>query len=161
MNEILQHVGMFEIWDGVPGWDTARIRAWLARGNPFERIPGISQPQVAKNLLMASQKLAMANAVYPTIDHLVITSQTTLPSDSETSYSGVIYEADASLEITRSEDGNPYKVGWNIQDDLANGIWGSFILVKADGSMINRALAGITKISGQSKWVVFTGLVTS
>jgi len=161
MKEIAKHAGIFHVWDVVPGWDMSHLRDWLARGNAFYSIPGIGAPCVVKNILMATQKTAMANAVYPTIDHLVITSQTNPPSDSETGYTGVLYETDSSIEINRSEEGNPFVVGWKIPVDDANGTWGSFILVNSDGDMINRALAGVTKTSGQEKWVVFTGSVTS
>lgn len=160
MNEFGKHIGIFHIWDN-PGYTTDQIREWLARGHALESLQGLGQPQVVKNILMASQKLAMSNAVYPNIDHLVITSQTGIPSDSETSYSGVLYETDLSEEFTRSGNENPFIVGWNVLDDGANGSWGSFILVDSGGNMINRALAGVTKTSGTGKLVVFTGTVTS
>lgn len=137
------------------------MRDWLQREPNFHKIPGLGEPIIVKNLLMASQKLLMANAVYPNIDRLIITNQTGLPSDSETSYSGTIYEADSVDEFTRSGNVNPYTVGWNILSDDANGSWGSFVLVTAAGAMINRALAGVTKTSGTGKLVVFTGSVTN
>lgn len=159
MNELLRHTGIFRIWDN-PGWSTELLREWISRGFAPHEIPGLGEPVVVKNLLMASQKLLMATAVYPTIDRLIITSQTGLPVDSETSYSGTLYETSPGEEITRSGNVNPYTVGWSIQDDAANGSWGSFVLVTSTGAMINRALAGVTKTSGTAKLVMFTGEVT-
>lgn len=159
MNEIAEHLGTFHAWDhprlsneqlkDLFTWGDRHLNRWLWN---YKRCP---------NILMATQKLAMANAVYPSIDRLVITSQTATPQDNETSYSGTIYTTVAADEFTRSGNANPYTVGWNILDDDANGSWGSFILVTEAGAMINRALAGVSKTTGTAKLIIFTGSVTS
>lgn len=159
MNESLQHIGIFHTWDN-PGYSTAELRRWMANGRDFRDLPDLLNHQQAKNLLMAAQKLVMANAVYPTIASLAITSQTSTPQDNETAYTGLIYRATETEEFTRTGRVNPYTVGWNINSATANGTWGSFILLNSDGQMINRALAGVTKTSNTSKLVVFTGSVT-
>lgn len=159
MNEALRHIGIFHTWDN-PGYSTDELRRWMANGKDFRDLPDLLNYQQAKNLLMASQKLLMANSVYPNIATLAITSQTSIPSDDETSYTGLIYTAGQAQEFTRSGRVNPYTVGWNINSTMANGNWGSFILLDSNGQMINRALAGVTKTSNTSKLVVFTGSVT-
>jgi hypothetical protein len=159
MREHASHTGTFRIYDN-PGYSLKQLRQWLSEGRPLDALIGFRSPIVKKNLLMASQKLAMANAVYPAIDRLIITSQTAPPVDSETSYTGVIYEAGASEEAQRTP-GNPYQVMWSIVSSDANGNWGSFVLVDAAGNMINRALAGVTKQANTGKIVTFTGSVTS
>ena len=160
MNEQHRHVGIFHCFDN-PWLGNDDLNAIMAEFGlaGFEKY--LKNYQRRPNILMATQKLAMANAVYPNIDHLVITSQTTTPQDNETSYSGTIYTTGASEEFTRSGNVNPYTVGWNILSDSANGTWGSFVLATQAGAMINRALAGISKTSGTAKLIVFTGTVTS
>lgn len=158
MNEAIRHIGIFHAWDN-PGYSTDELRRWMANGKDFRDLPDLLNYQQARNLLMASQKLIMANMVYPTIDRLVITSQTGVPSDNETSYSGLIYTAGSTEEFTRTGGVNPYTVGWNINSPSANGTWGSFVLINSDGQMLNRAIAGVTKNSNTSKLIVFTGSV--
>lgn len=159
MNENATHTGVFHVFDN-PGYSTDELRALFAElglDGFMRHLPGYERRQ---NLLMSAQKLAMANAVYPTIDSLVLTSQTSIPVDSETSYSGTIYTANISQEFTRSGNVNPYILGWNITSESANGPWGSFITLNSNGVMINRALAGVTKKSGATKLVMFTGTVS-
>ena len=158
MNEIAQYKGTFAAFDNYE-YSTEEIREILRRGIPLWTLKGLVNAQVKKNVLMASQKLAMATAVYSTIDRLVITNQTSIPSDAETSYTGAIYTSLPGDETSRSEANNPYTVSWNIVSDTANGSWGSFVLINSTGAMINRALAGITKISGTAKLIMFTGSV--
>lgn len=122
-------------------------------------MPGIKWVASYNNLLMASQKLKMAQAVYPNIDRLVITSQTTAPADNETAYTGVIYTSTPADEFSRNDNQNPAIIQWNITAEAANGPWGSFILIDSTGNMINRALAGITKASNTNKIIQFTGRV--
>jgi hypothetical protein len=157
MNETAQFIGTFDCWDN-PGYDADYLRRWMEAGKPLGELPGISGNGPVFNLLMASQKLLMANAVYPGIDRLVISGDTSLPIDSETSYTAA-YTTGEAEEFYRSGNGNPYQVAWNITSSSANGTWGSFILVDAGGAMINRALAGVTKTAGTAKLVQFTGSV--
>lgn len=158
MREHAKHIGVFNVWDN-PGYDSDEIKTIIQKYG----LDGLSRKMKAylpiHNLLMASAKLDMANLVYPSIDKLVITSQTTTPVDSETSYSGTIYTTVAADEYYRSGNGNPYQVGWNIQSNSANGNWGSFVLITSTGTMINRAIANVTKTSGTAKLVLFTGTV--
>lgn len=156
--EIPKHQGVFTVFDH-PGYSTEWLKHWTEMGNPIEKINGLKICKVATNLIMASQKLLMAQAVYPNIDRLVITNQTTTPADTETSYSGTIYTTVAGDEFFRSDETNPYQVAWSITTDSANGNWGSFVLITSTGAMINRALAGVTKLSGTGKIVQFTGSV--
>ena len=160
MNETIKHTGIFHVYDH-PGYDTEVLRDWLNQGLSPLLLPGVDNYQRRPNIIMAAQKLLMANAVYPTITSLAITSQTSTPTDSETEYTGLIYQAGVSQEFTRSGNTNPYTVGWNILSDDANGTWGSFILLNETGAMINRALAGVSKSSGTAKLVIFTGSVIS
>lgn len=158
LTERAEYVGIFEIYDN-PGYETDYLRCWCRDGNDILDLPGVSLERTDKNIIMAAQKLLMANAVYPRIDRLVITSQTATPVDSETSYSGTIYTSVLADEFSRSNEGNPYQVQWNITSDSANGTWSSLILITAGGEMINRALTSMTKISGTTKIVQFTGSV--
>jgi hypothetical protein len=158
MIEVIRHTGIFHAWDN-PGFDNDELRRMWERGGMKELCVRLRNYERRKNILMASQKLLMANAVYPNIDRLAITSQTSTPTDAETSYSGTLYTTQAAEEFTRSGNVNPYTVGWNILSDSANGTWGSFILITNSGAMINRALAGVTKASGTAKLVIFTGSV--
>lgn len=160
MIETLQHKGVFHAFDN-PGYSNEELRE-VFRAAGIDGLRDILPNYERRfNLLMASQKLIMANSVYPKIDALVITSQTGTPVDTESSYSGVMYTTNLAEEFTRSGNTNPYIVGWNVINDAANGVWGSFILVTSTGAMINRALAGITKVTGTAKLVLFTGTVTS
>lgn len=159
MNESLRHKGVFHCWDN-PGYNNADLREMFAEKGILTLAKELPGYQRVNNILMASQKLLMANSVYPNIDKLVITNQTSVPSDNESSYSGTIYTTVASEEFTRSGNVNPYTVGWNILTDAANGSWGSFILITQAGAMINRALAGVTKNAGTAKLVIFTGSVS-
>lgn len=124
----------------------------------LDQLSGLVNYQHVNNILMASQKLLMANAVYPRIDRLVISPDTSNPVDTESSYSA-IYTTSLAEEFARSGNSNPYQVAWNITNPAANGTWGSFILIDANGAMINRALAGVTKTAGTAKLVQFTGSV--
>lgn len=159
MNEQLIHTGYFHCWDNHE-YSTEDLRQIVKRGINLSALKGLGNYHLKKNILMADQKLLMANAVYPGIDKLVITSQTATPADNETGYSGTIYTTVAGDEFTRSGNVNPYTVGWNILSDSANGNWGSFILITNTGAMINRALAGVSKTSGTAKLVIFTGTVS-
>ena len=159
MFENCRHIGLFEVYDHNQLSNEQLLDIMMGPG--FANSKHLKNRRLCRNILMASQKLSMANAVYPTIDRLAITNQTGLPADTETSYSGTIYTTNASEEFTRSGNVNPYTVGWNILTDSANGTWGSFVLITQSGAMINRALAGITKFSGTAKLVMFTGSVTS
>lgn len=170
--EAARHRGIFHTWDNLH-YSTEELRDvfdyWQKKPgrdpgtfSPTELemiLDGLCNYQKCPNIIMATQKLRMANAVYPNIDRLVITSQTSSPSDTETSYSGEIYTSVASDEFYRSGNANPYQVGFNILNDAANGNWGSFILITSTGEMINRALSGVTKSAGTSKLVMFTGSV--
>lgn len=154
------------LWNGVfsvytnPGYSTEELNELTRAGIPFTQIDGLELIETRPNLLMAAQKLAMANQVFPAIDKLVITSQSTPPVDTETSYSGTIYTTVAADEFGRSGNGNPYTVSWNLGPSTANGTWGSFILINSDGAMINRALANIVKATGSRKIVHFEGSVS-
>lgn len=158
MDEKPQYIGVFTVFDSteIP---TEELQEWCI-DRPLAEYPGLKMVSAHQNILMASQKTLMANAVYPNISKLVITSQTTTPQDNETSYSGLIYQTVAADEFSRSGGGNPYNIAWNITSNSANGVWGSFILVTSGGSMINRALAGVSKSSGQGRIVQFSGSVT-
>lgn len=158
IDEGIKHTGIFHVWDNPLSPEETRA-VWEAHGldGLFNRLTGY---QRRHNILMAAQKLIMANAVYPRIDKLVITSQTASPNDAETSYTGTIYQTTAADEVLRSGNSNPYQVGWNITASGANGTWGSFVLVDGTGTMINRALAGVTKAANSAKLVIFTGSVT-
>lgn len=160
MNETPKHIGRFDVfgYDINPNFDVNELGYWV--DYDFDKLPGFSKLATCHNLLMAPQKLAMANAVYPSIATLVITNQTTSPVDTETAPGGAtIYTTLPADEYLRSADGNPYQVGWNIISDSANGTWGSFCLLNGSGQLINRALAGITKNAGQGRLVLFTGSV--
>ena len=159
MIETPRYKGIFTVYDN-PWYKTEELELWVRHGKRFEDLPGISILEQMSNILMASQKLAMANAVFPNIDKLVITNQTSTPVDSETSYSGTIYTSVPSDEFYRSANANPYRMGWNITASGANGTWGSFVLITPNGTMINRALAGVTKDAGTAKIVDFQGSVT-
>ena len=158
MNENAQYVGIFSVFTN-KHYTTEALRQWCESGRRIEDLVGVELVDISRNILMADRKQAMANAVYPNIDRLVITSQTSTPEDTETGYSGTMYTTVTADEFSRSASGNPYTVQWNITTDTANGNWGSFILIDSGGSMINRALAGVTKASGTSKIVQFTGSV--
>lgn len=159
MIEAVRHIGLFEVYHNAKHSEDT-LRSWLADGRRLQDLDGLILEAQCKNLLMSAQKLLMAQSVYPNIDKLVITSQTAAPSDDETSYSGTIYTTVAADELARSlSTENPYTVQWNLTTESANGVWGSFVLITSGGVMINRALAGITKLSGQSKIITFTGSV--
>lgn len=154
-------------WQGIftvylnPGYTTQELRQWRESGYETVDLPGIEALGQRKNILMSAQKLLMAQAVFPNIDQLVITSQSSTPADTETTYSGTIYTTVDADEYYRSTGGNPAQIGWNITSESANGTWGSFILITSTGSMINRALAGsVTKNSGSNLVVDFTGTVS-
>lgn len=159
--ETARHTGVFTVFDNT-GYTTEELRVILRAGvNPYG-LAYLTRADQRPNILMAAMKQAMARAVYPLIDGLVLTSQTATPVDTETTWAGQIYATVASDEVTRGADGdNPYQVGWNIISDAANGTWGSFVLRTSAGVMINRALAGVTKTSGAAKLVIFNGSVTS
>lgn len=152
MIEAPKYNGVFGVWTYPIGLTEDELKEW-------RRHDRVILDSCATNILMATQKALMAAAVYPNIDRLVITTQTSTPQDNETSYSGTIYTTTASDEFSRSGGGNPYTVAWNITSNTANGSWGSFVLIDSAGNMINRALAGVSKSSGQGKIIQFTGRV--
>jgi hypothetical protein len=158
MRERAKHIGIFRMWD-VPGEVDSRA-LWYSYHHNIDLAEVLGDPTIRQNLLMANQKLAMAAAVYPNIDRLVITSQITAPNDSETSYSGALYTTTSVDEFFRSGISNPYRISWKITSSTANGPWGSLILIDASGNMINRALAGTSKLAGVTKIVDFTGRVS-
>jgi hypothetical protein len=162
MIETPRYKGRFDVWSH-PGFSTSRIAFYAREYGPdpaFWPVGPFTHDGPVFNLLMASQKLLMAQAVFPNVDHLVITNQTTDPVDTETATGGTtIYSTVSTEEYMRSGNVNPYQVGFNIITDSANGTWGSFCLVTAAGVLINRALAGVTKTAGQGKLVLFTGTV--
>lgn len=157
--ESAQWIGLFGTYLN-PGYSRDEVNAALDKGLVLADLPGVVQIETQKNILMASQKLAMAGQVYPKIERLVITSQTTSPSDTETAYSGTIYTSVDADEYYRTGNTNPYQVVWNIASAAANGAWGSYICIDALGQMINRALTGgVTKSPGSNIIVEFTGSV--
>jgi hypothetical protein len=156
MTEQPTHQGVFRVYDTVDRTITY-LRMLMSEG--YKPLSLATLAAECPNLLMASQKLLMANAVYPRIDRLIITNQTGTPVDTETTYNGVIYTATSNVEFFRAP-GNPYRVAWAIPANVANGNWGSFVLVDEAGAMINRALAGITKAAGTAKIVEFEGRVS-
>lgn len=161
MDIIANHAGVFTVFDNT-GYSTEELRAILRAGVDPHALAYLSQAEERKNILMAPMKALMARSVYPLIAKLVLTTQTATPVDTETAWSGTIYQTVASDEVTRdSDDSNPYRVGWNIASDGANGNWGSFVLATEGGAIINRALAGVTKTAGAAKLVIFQGRVTS
>lgn len=160
LTENIRWEGIFLVYEN-PCYTTEELKEWRASGREVSELPFIKPIGRRKNLLMASQKLLMAQAVFPNIDSLVITSQTSSPADTETTYSGTIYTASSTEEYYRSTSSNPAQIGWNITSESANGTWGSFILITSTGAMINRALAGsVTKSSGSNLVVDFTGTVS-
>lgn len=159
MNQTLQYQGIFTAADLPADADERMIRRLLRDGVPLSEL-GLPNTQEIRNIIMDAYKLAAVTAVYGQIDRLAITSQTSTPSSSETSYSGALYTTAVADEYYRSGLTNPYRVGWQIRDASANGTWGSMILITSTGSMINRALAGVTKTAGVVKIVDFQGSVT-
>jgi hypothetical protein len=124
---------------------------------PFEF--GFEALTFGNNTLMQRFKKEMAEAVFTKIDRLVITSQNTPAQDNEDTYTGALYTTSTADEFSRSVDGNPYSVAWNIPAGSATGAWGSYVLITSGGLMINRALAGISKGANASVIVEFTGSV--
>jgi hypothetical protein len=157
-SDLMQFKGVFHVLDN-PGYETRELSQWVEKGNLLTALPGLRLAKICPNSIMAYWKREAAEAVFSKIDHLKITNQTALPTDTEETYSGLIYSTKPTEEYFRSGNENPYQVGWNILSDDANGTWGSFVLVDAGGRMINRALAGISKTSGVGKIVYFTGTV--
>ena len=155
--ETCQAFGFFDIFTN-PGIATDELREMAKNGQDIIAI--LKNHCRRYNTVMAEPKRQMANLIFGDIASLVITNQTSTPVSTETSYSGTIYTAGAADEYIRTGAVNPYQVGWNIFDSDANGPWGSFVLVGNTGLMINRAIAGVTKASGESKLVLFTGTVT-
>ena len=161
MNSQVDYKGVFDVYENTMNLSSDELRQYMAEGVDIVKIPGTCLVGPKPNVLMQAQKIKMAQAVYPAIDRLIITNQTSTPSDTETGYTGAIYTSVETDEFYRSGPSqNPYQIAWNINADSANGAWGSFVLVDAFGSMINRALAGITKNSSTSILVQFSGLVT-
>jgi hypothetical protein len=154
------HLGIFYVWDH-NFLTNKELSDLIACGDKADYNHYLTGYKECPNIIMASQKLLMANAVYPTIDRLVITSQSGVPVDTETSYTDTIYTTNVAEESLRSGSVNPYQVGWNIRSASANGAWGSFVLINSSGGMINRALAGVTKSANSAKLVIFTGRVVS
>ncbi len=156
MKESLSWTGIFDCWDH--HLTDSQVRDLMTRQG-WEKSRWLENHQPRKNLLMAVHKLAMANLIFPTIDHLVITADQTSPRDTETTYTA-FYETSDSEETFRTGNTNPYQIAWNVSSASANGTWGSFILVDEYGAMINRALALVTKSANTRKLVQFTGRVT-
>jgi hypothetical protein len=155
MNEALIWTGLFDCWDH--NLTNSQLRDLMTRPR-WEKSRWLSNHEPRKNLLMAVHKLAMANLIFPTIDHLVITADTTAPRDTESTYTA-FYETSPSEVTLEALNTNPAQMAWNIQSASANGTWGSFILVNEYGEMINRALALVTKSANTRKLVQFTGRV--
>jgi len=147
----IKPVGLFSVWTHTMTPDEAR--EWY-----LTKRLGVPHHE-ARNTLMATFKERMSQAVYPLIERLVITNQTSTPVDNETSFDGVIYQTSTADEFSRSGPTNPFVVAWNIPPTVANGAWGSFVTIDAAGNLINRALAGYVKRSGESVIVEFTGRI--
>lgn len=120
MNQTLQYQGIFTAADLPADADERMIRRLLRDGVPLSDL-GLPNTQEIRNIIMDAYKLAAVTAVYGQIDRLAITSQTSTPSSSETSYSGTLYTTAVADEYYRSGLTNPYRVGWQIRDASANG----------------------------------------
>lgn len=161
MDERLSYMGLFQAYTHQLGPSTLKNALSLIKQGWQPEEVGLKTVKLTTNTLMADFKRQMAALVFPKIDRLVITNQTSTPQDNEAVYSGVIYSAGPDEELSRSVgEVNPFSVAWNITSNDANGNWGSFILIDGGGNMINRALAGITKTANQNIVVEFTGSVT-
>lgn len=159
MNDKIRYKGIFRVWDSpYTSEDATEYLQWyVAKGGRFEDIPGVKPDEEMTNTVMQAFKLDMINASFGLADRLIITNQTTTPQDNETSYPGVFYTSTVGDLIYKSNNTNPFRMGFNIRSSAANGTWGSFILVTADGRMINRALANTSKKSGVAKIIDFEG----
>jgi len=159
IRENLDCFGLFSVYQHNLA-DLYSVKIALRHGVPLAKVPGLELIGHDTNIVMASRKLAMATLVYSTIANLVITSQTSQPTDSETEYSGALYTTTEADEFYRSGNTNPCQIAWNITSSAANGPWGSYVCIDGAGAMINRALTGgVSKSSGSNIIVEFNGSV--
>lgn len=161
MIQPIQFQGVFTIADLPDHVDMNIVKMCMEAGYNLEDLPyRLPNLQKVYNVVMDTYRLEAVEAVYHQIDKLVITTQTSQPSSSETSYSGTKYTTIATDIYYRSGITNPYRIGFQIRDAAANGSWGSFVLIDQNGVMINRALANTSKAAGAAKIVDFQGTVS-
>jgi hypothetical protein len=137
----------------------ASIAEWVAeRLRQGERLEDFATPDKYYNLVMETWKESMCETLWDTATKLLITSQTTTPTATETTpATGILYEATSSHELSR-QAGNPYRIAYQINDVDASSRspfvnWGSLCWVTSSDELINRVLVPVTLKANYSMFI--------